>query len=173
MGRDARTILVEAITLGDDDRAELATELIASLDEPTADSQEDVDRLWAIEIERRSRRLANGGSAGIPWGVVRAQVGRSLADTGVQTVPDSEPFDLWYDATTVDAHLVVETWIRHGPRADDATFDPQPGDWVTVGDDEEPSIRGRVTRRSDNKVWVRLELGLASVDAASRAVGHG
>ena len=48
-----------------------------------------------------------------------------------------------------------------------------PGDWVTVGDDEEPSIRGRITRRDANKVWVQLELGLVSTDAASRAVGHG
>jgi len=57
--------------------------------------------------------------------------------------------------------------------ASDADFDPQPGDWVTVGDDEEPSIRGRVTRRDANKVWVQLELGLVSTDAASPAVGHG
>lgn len=140
MGRDARTILAEALTLGADARAELATELIASLDEPTAESQEEVDGLWAIEIERRSRRLANGGSAGIPWEVVRAQVERSLSDTGVQAVPDSEPFDLWYDATTVDADLIVETWIKHGRRARDADFDPQPGDWVTVGDNEELPI---------------------------------
>jgi len=42
-----------------------------------------------------------------------------------------------------------------------------------VGDDEEPSIRGRITRRDANKVWVQLELGLVSTDAASRAVGHG
>ena len=35
--------------------------------------------------------------------------------------------DLWYDATTVGADLVVETWISHGPRRDDPTFNPQPG----------------------------------------------
>lgn len=86
---------------------------------------------------------------------------------------EHDRYDLWYDATTVGADLVVETWISHGPRASDAGFDPQPGDWVTVGDDEEPSIRGRITRRDANKVWVQLELGLVATDAAAQAVGHG
>jgi len=44
---------------------------------------------------------------------------------------------------------------------------------VTVGDDEEPSIRGRITRRDANKVWVQLELGLVATDAAPQAGGHG
>ena len=34
-------------------------------------------------------------------------------------------YDLWYDATTVGADLVVETWISHGPRAADPRFDPR------------------------------------------------
>jgi hypothetical protein len=38
---------------------------------------------------------------------------------------------------------------------------------------EEPSIRGRITRRDANNVWVRLELGLDATDVASQAVGHG
>jgi hypothetical protein len=71
-------------------------------------------------------------------------------------------YDLWYDATSVGADLVVETWISHGPRASDESFDPQPGDWVLVGDDEEPPCRARVTRRDANLVWVQLELGLVA-----------
>ncbi len=85
---------------------------------------------------------------------------------------DQPKYDLWYDATTVGGDLVVETWISHSPRASDADFDPQPGDWVTIGD-EETSIRGRITRRDVNKVWVQLELGLAATDSVSQAVGHG
>jgi hypothetical protein len=27
----------------------------------------------------------------------------------------NQPYDLWYDANTVDADLVVETWISQGP----------------------------------------------------------
>ena len=78
-------------------------------------------------------------------------------------------YDLWYDATSVGADLVVETWISHGPRASDSTFDPQPGDWVTVGDDEEPTCRGRVTRRDTNKVWVQLDLGLVAAESSGLA----
>lgn len=73
-------------------------------------------------------------------------------------------YDLWYDATTVDAELGVETSISHGPRAADASFDPQPGDWVVVGDDDEPPVRAQVLRRSGNRVWVQLDLARLSVD---------
>ena len=69
--------------------------------------------------------------------------------------------DLWYDATTVGADLVVETWISHGPRRDDPTFNPQPGDIVLVGDDEEPSLQARVIRRDHNRVWVQVNLHTA------------
>ena len=86
---------------------------------------------------------------------------------------ESDRYDLWYDANSVGADLVVETWISRSPRASDQTFDPQPGDWVTVGDDDEPSLRGRITRRDANKVWVQLELGRVATGAASQAVGHG
>ena len=82
-------------------------------------------------------------------------------------------YDLWYDATSVGADLVVETWISHGPRAEDPTFDPQPGDWVSVGDDEEPPCRGRVTRRDANKVWVQLDLGLVTADPSELLSAQG
>jgi hypothetical protein len=46
-------------------------------------------------------------------------------------------YDLRYDPNGVGGDLVVETWISHGSRANDPSFDPQPGDRVLVGDDEE------------------------------------
>ena len=72
---------------------------------------------------------------------------------------DNSIYDLWYDAATVDSLLVVETRIGYGPRASDAAFDPQPGDWVTVGDDDDSPIHGRVTHRSGDDVTVQLALG--------------
>ena len=85
----------------------------------------------------------------------------------------SSGYDLWYDATSVGADLVVETWISHGPRASDPSFDPQPGDWLLVGDDEEPPCRRRVTRRSDNRVRVQLELGaVSSADRGAASERH-
>ena len=73
---------------------------------------------------------------------------------------ETTDYDLWYDATSVGADLVVETWISHGPRASDVTFDPRPGDWLLVGDDEEPPCRARVIRRDGNRVRTQLDLGL-------------
>lgn len=71
-------------------------------------------------------------------------------------------YDLWYDANTVGADLVVVCWISHGPRADDAGFDPQPGDHVRVGDDEEPPLPARVVRRDGDRVTVQVQLADAS-----------
>jgi hypothetical protein len=67
-----------------------------------------------------------------------------------------EQFDLEYDPNEVGGDMVVECWISHGPRADDACFDPQPGDWLTVGDGDELPRRARVVRRDRNRVWVQL-----------------
>lgn len=71
-------------------------------------------------------------------------------------------YDLWYDATSVGSDLVVECWITHGPRVADPTFDPQPGDQVLVGDDEEPPLRGRVVRRDGDRVTVEVLLAQSS-----------
>lgn len=67
-------------------------------------------------------------------------------------------YDLWYDATTVGADLVVMCWISHGPRSDDPGFEPQPGDQVTVGDDEEAPLPARVIRRQGDQVSVQVHL---------------
>ncbi len=69
-----------------------------------------------------------------------------------------ETFDLEYDPNEVGGDMVVECWISHGPRAADATFDPQPGDGVIIGDGEEPVRQARVVRRDGNRVWVQMNL---------------
>ena len=74
----ARTLLREALTLPPDERADVAAELLASLD----DSMEDpviVQAAWAKEIERRGRRALAGESAGESWEDVRDRVARRLA----------------------------------------------------------------------------------------------
>lgn len=67
-------------------------------------------------------------------------------------------YDLWYDATALGADLVVDCSMSHGPRADDPAFDPQPGDHVSVGDDEEAPLRARVVRRQGDRVAVLVHL---------------
>ncbi len=67
-------------------------------------------------------------------------------------------YDLWFDPNNVGGDLVVECWISHGPRSEDMAFDPAPGDWVRVGDDEEPPLDARVVRREGDRVWTQVHL---------------
>lgn len=67
-------------------------------------------------------------------------------------------YDLSYDPNEVGGDLVVETRISDGPRDADVSFDPQPGDWVAVGDDEVDPLKARVVRRNGDRVWVQIDL---------------
>jgi putative addiction module component (TIGR02574 family) len=76
----AQELLREALALPVDERADVAAELLASLDEPAASDPMAVETAWAREIERRARRVMTGASTGEPWEDVRARVTRRLAD---------------------------------------------------------------------------------------------
>jgi hypothetical protein len=72
----ARERLREALTLGPEKRADVAAELLASLDE--ADTDADADVAWVAEIERRARRVLAGESEGIPWNEARRRADDDL-----------------------------------------------------------------------------------------------
>lgn len=72
-------LLQEVLKLPHAERAEVAAELLASLDEEPAESLEEVERAWAVEIERRARRVLSGASEGAPWAEVRERIERRLA----------------------------------------------------------------------------------------------
>jgi putative addiction module component (TIGR02574 family) len=74
----AQALLLEALTLSLDERADVAAELLASLDDSTEDPAA-VQTAWAREIERRGRRVLAGESAGEPWEDVRDRVATRLA----------------------------------------------------------------------------------------------
>jgi hypothetical protein len=61
-----------------EDRAGVAAELLASLDEHISDPQA-VGAAWAREIERRAQRAMAEKSSGEPWADVRTRVARRLA----------------------------------------------------------------------------------------------
>lgn len=73
-----------------------------------------------------------------------------------------EPYDLWFDPNSVGGDMVVECWISHGQRANDPDFAPVPGDWLIVGDGEEPPLRARVIKRSGDRDSVQIQLGAES-----------
>lgn len=80
MTERAQQLLREALTLPVDQRANIAAELLASLDEAPAMDRDAVEAAWAREIERRARRIMGGESDGEPWEDVRARVARRLAE---------------------------------------------------------------------------------------------
>ena len=67
----AQDLLREALTLPVDERADVAAELLASLDDVGAEDPAEVEAAWAAEIEKRARRVMAGESQGIPWEEVR------------------------------------------------------------------------------------------------------
>jgi putative addiction module component (TIGR02574 family) len=76
----ARTLLREALALARDERADVAAELLASLEEEPAEDPAAVEAAWAKEIERRARRVLSGESAGERWEDVRARVGDRISE---------------------------------------------------------------------------------------------
>ena len=79
MTQRAQELLREALALPHDERADVAAELLASLDESAMDDPAAVQVAWAREIEKRARRVLAGESAGEPWEDVRTRVARRLA----------------------------------------------------------------------------------------------
>ena len=70
MTSQARELLRQALTLTAEERADVAAELLASLDDTETDIA-TVEAEWAAEIEKRACRVLSGESPGIPWEDVR------------------------------------------------------------------------------------------------------
>jgi putative addiction module component (TIGR02574 family) len=68
MTREASELLQKALSLPDAERAELAGNLIASLD-PTIDP--DTDAAWQEEIARRQQDIRSGKVKTVPWDEVQ------------------------------------------------------------------------------------------------------
>jgi hypothetical protein len=68
MSKTGQKVLDEALQLELAERAELAAELLASLD---GEPDEDVEAAWAAEIERRATRARSGEDGGRLWAEAR------------------------------------------------------------------------------------------------------
>ena len=78
MSPRAQELLRDAMALPVKERADLAAELLASLDDAAAEDPAEVEAAWAAEIERRARRVMTGETAGIPWEDVRRRAEAEL-----------------------------------------------------------------------------------------------
>lgn len=67
----AKTVLTDALRLDVDSRAELAAELLASLDGP---ADPDAEAAWAVEIERRVAAIEAGIVKLEPWENVKRRI---------------------------------------------------------------------------------------------------
>lgn len=76
----AQGVLREALALPLDERADVAAELLASLDDAAAEHPAEVEAAWADEIERRARRALADESGGVPWDEVRRRAEAELRE---------------------------------------------------------------------------------------------
>lgn len=74
MTTNAQRLFQEALTLAANDRAELAAQLLASLDETEA----DVETAWAAEIERRAAEARLNPNDDEDWRTVLDEVRREV-----------------------------------------------------------------------------------------------
>lgn len=79
MTDDTRALLADVLALPDGERADLAAELLASLETTPAEDVTAAHAAWSEELERRARRVLAGESAPEAWDVVRDRVARELS----------------------------------------------------------------------------------------------
>ena len=78
MSSRAQDLVREALALPLDERADVAAQLLASLEDAAVDKPAEVEAAGAAEIERRARRALADESAGTPWDDVRRRADAEL-----------------------------------------------------------------------------------------------
>ncbi|WP_437878800.1 addiction module protein [Sorangium sp. So ce513] len=71
MAHPTQDLLAAALSLPEGERLRLASELIASVEEPYDDAW---NAAWLEELERREQAVRDGGSEGNAWAEVRARI---------------------------------------------------------------------------------------------------
>jgi putative addiction module component (TIGR02574 family) len=75
MTKPMTSVLADALRLDNETRAELAAELLASLDGP---SDPDAEQAWDAEIERRIAAIESGAIPLEPWESVRRRIEKDI-----------------------------------------------------------------------------------------------
>jgi len=75
MTKGAEAVLADALRLDLDARAQVATELLASLDGP---ADPNAEAAWAVEIERRVAAIEAGTVRLEAWGDVKRRVEKEI-----------------------------------------------------------------------------------------------
>lgn len=69
MAKTADDLRSEVLALPAQDRARIATELLASLDSEPVD-EDEIDELWSGETQRRAAMLDTGEAGTLSWGEI-------------------------------------------------------------------------------------------------------
>ena len=75
MSKVAQSVLADALRLEPETRAELAAELLASLDGP---ADPDAEAAWDVEIERRVAAIEAGTLRLEPWADVKRRIEKEI-----------------------------------------------------------------------------------------------
>jgi putative addiction module component (TIGR02574 family) len=75
MTKGVESVLAEALRLTPEARAELAAELLASLDGPT---DAEAETAWNVEIDRRIEAIEGGEIELEPWEQVKRRIEREI-----------------------------------------------------------------------------------------------
>jgi putative addiction module component (TIGR02574 family) len=75
MTKAAEAVLADALRLDPDARAELAAELLASLDGP---ADPDAETAWNVEIERRVAAIEAGAVSLEPWDHLKRRIEKEI-----------------------------------------------------------------------------------------------
>ena len=75
MTKGAEAVLADALRLDLDARAQVATEILASLDGP---ADPNAEATWAVEIERRVAAIEAGTVKLEPWEDVKRRVAKEI-----------------------------------------------------------------------------------------------
>lgn len=75
MTKPAAAVLAEALRLDARARADIAAELLASLDGP---ADPDAEAAWAVEIQRRVAAIEGGTARLEPWEDVRRRIEKEI-----------------------------------------------------------------------------------------------
>lgn len=66
MAKTADDLRTEVLALPAQDRARIATELLANLDSENVD-EDEIDELWTVETQRRAAMLDTGEAGTLSW----------------------------------------------------------------------------------------------------------
>lgn len=81
MARTADDLRTEVLALPAQDRARIATELLASLDSENV-GEDAIDELWTVETQRRAAMLDTGEAGTLSWGEIEQRFAERRAQGG-------------------------------------------------------------------------------------------